>query len=924
RETALLTCDEVAAKVQAAGARLLLAGTINTLTLNASLFQSTVGQDNRFQVEPHQFDVELGRVTSGEQRIGGGSMKLAGARLYIKNTTRILAQSSGLSGILEIGAWNRSIEQATLRLPGNATLVTDLKPVAPDAENVTIRLDLATGAAELWGGHLHGVPPMPILAPALNTGAVTLSDVKLTVGNVLLSAVNGRLSANLEKVEGTAATASLSRPTGTATLTAPLLRWLRADAAVDQTTDQFALADLSLSKIDFLNAIGEIRSSREKVALSGPVKVHLDSLTPTSLTGHATWTRPSMPAFRFLLPEGAIDALDLDGLGDLDHLRLRGRLAATQFRIGPIGIAHALSVPFDVVATTAELRFPLQFTLGPVGAGLVVHDQDQTAAITATLANADLAGQIILAWPALDQSRLEVPPDHLHLTLKNTVVTKPILAGTAPSFGSSDVRAANATALSAGEHSSGLLRLTANVLFLGQPILRVGQKGKEAPSSLTLSSTGQATARFDLATGKMALLKANFLAKDIAFSLLDPTAALDLSGTVVTSPALRLASLAIAIDQEASPPIAQAELTTLAVDASRVSRPRTNDQPNEISFAATPSQPLTIASLKATRTSIADAVDLQEVTVKGLDLEAHDASAQFGGGFAISGATLVLKAAAIADVLDAGGQTYDFDHVAFAARGSLSTTGQLHINGDTTFEIALEVSGKSNELTGTGSAKLGRFTGSMVTTLPIEVACKLNLPFEYNFASGVSALQVTALQVTADHGRFSGEGNLAPIALLLHSTSGASCNTSPPYEIVISEERKVSMTGVCCCPPSFCEWSATIPKVALRWHKNFQVFTLDGTAMLTNPRVSLRDQRLHVCNLGAISVAAPPGGALVLGVVAPQIDTGVPGADQIINPLISGAFAVVESTAATALANGAGIIASALSTPLGNLQCIAD
>jgi hypothetical protein len=908
---ALLSCDDVAAEAKAAGARLLVAGTLNKLKLSARVFEATSGE-NRFQVDERELDAELGRVVSGAHRIGGGMMSLAGAKLWVTNPSRLLALAQKMTGTVEIEAWNRTIVDATLRLPGDSALTATLSPIDPDRENVTIRVDTATGVAQLWRGRLEGVPAQSLAGVNLTAGGVALENANLAVRRVMVLADAGHLTSTLADANGTATIATLARSSVKTTFTNPAVQWKRADGSADQSPDDFKLAELSLADALFRTEAAEVRTSTDVVALTGAAEATFARLTTAVATGKVHWTRPEVPALPFLLPAAAVDKIDMDIAGNLDTPRLRGSAVATRFAIGPIEVANALAIPFDLTGGNAEARFPLRFSFGPVGAGVTVRDQDQTAAITAMLTKADLDGAVVLKWPELRQSHLDVDPDRFHLVLSNTVATKPLLAGTAPAFGSASVAVVNSTAISAGETSTGVLKLTTDVLILGQPILRVGDKGHESPSTLTLTANGSAAARYDIANGKMALLRGKFLATDVEFALLDPAGALDLSGTVVTSPRVKFHELSIDIDEEQQPKKSQAALRALSITAARVARPRSPEHPKEVTWDAIPARPLSIDLIEASKTSISDAVEMKQITVRGLDVVVQDGSVQFGEGFHVNQAGLTLKARSIASVDDGGDPTYEFDDASFSVGGRLSTTGQVHINGDTGFELGINVSGKSNRLNGSGTAKVGVFTGSDVTTLPITTVCTLNLPVELNFVAGG-----VDLNVSVSDGNFEGDGNLGTLDLLLHSTSGASCDTASK-EFVIAQEKKYSTTGICCCFHT-CEWSVTTPKVAFNYHEHFHIDALGTTAVLSNPRVHLGAGTLNVCNAGAISLGAPTG---AIGAVSPAIETGYPGADAIINGIIDVTATVIESTTANVITNTATFFVSSLATGAGNLLCL--
>ncbi len=911
-----LSCDQIA-KAQAGGTHLMLSGTLNSLEMNASVFQA-VSSQNRFQVDEHQLKAELGHVTSGTLRIGGGALNLVGARLYIRLPARLLALAEQLEGTMEIEAWNRTLDGATFRLPGGASFATQLSPVDPQRENVVTRVDLKTGGAQLWKARLAGAPPRSLNVPSLAVADLTLDQARLDMPRVSLTADAGKLTASLEDVKGTAARAALARTTVTTALRNPELQWQRADSPVDPSADELKMTSLSLTDASFRSPAAEVRTADGLVALSGAAEAKLAALSTTAATGHVHWAHPEIPALPFLLPPGAVDGLDVEISGPLDHPRLRGSASTQRFAVGPLAIDHALPLAFDLVGGGAELRFPLRFDLArPVGAGVVLRDKEQ-ATLTAKLTRADLDATVVLAWPDLRRSRLEVPADRFHLALAAAAAVRPLLAGTAPTFGNNNLAVSNPTPLTVGETSSGLLRLTADALVVGQPVLRIGERGKESTSTLKLTSAASVALGYDLATGKVSLRKGKLLADGVGFTLLDPNATIDLAGTLVTSPRLKLDHLSIEIDEEQTPSVSHAILQGIEIGATRVARPASTGHSSEVTFDAVPAKPLTIEVVDAARAAVADAVDLRTITIRGIGFALQNATARFGDGFGVDEAGLSLQAKSITSVEDAAGPAYSFENASFEAHGKLSASRQVHINGHTRFDLALSVSGKSDRLSGAGHATLAGFTGSAQSELPLTVACTLQLPIEYNFSQGGADLAVAARD-----GDFSASADLGHLALLLHSKSGASCDTASE-EHVISPEHEAWTNGFCLFPPRACRWSVTIPKVAFSWHKRFEIHQLAGTALLTHPRLDLQHGQLRVCNLGVISIGPPEGALEVLGGVSPQIDSSWPGADQIINPIISALSDTVESTTSTALLNGVGLFASTLATPTGNLLCLAQ
>lgn len=925
----LLTCDEIAARASEAGIQLLLAGRLKALTkLDGALFNSSAGGGNRFQIEEGKLVATLSRVQSGALSVAGGTMPLAGSMLWIENTERLLATSDGLMGTLQIEAWNRQLLGAKVTFPGGSSTTVDLAPVRPDTENVTVHLNLATGHAKLWQASLRTATVPPVDATELGLGAIVLHDAALRVRGLTINAADGLVTGVLDDLQGGADAAVLERSTDVTRLSQPTLSAKRAQASVETPADNgFALSALSLTDTLLESDRGEVRTRNDIVAILGAVRASFQTLGANALAGHLEWTRPALPALTFLFPNEAVETLRLEVDGDLDELSIRGDISAARFSLGSIDILHALSAPFDLGKIVGQVRIPFAVSIPSVSSSFALRDADQEVTVSATIIRGYLAGALVLHWPDLEDSHLEVPPDSLHLTLSSTVVTKPFVAGTRPAFGSAEVHLSNPTELVAGKQSTGSLELGTDFLALGQPILRVGEKGKASRATLSLQSEGAVRLGYDLATHKASLVEGELTARGVEISLLDPAATIDVSGTLLTSPRIGVEVLSL----RANASQALFEILGLSINAAQASHPRSPDRPAEVSFEATPTAPIKLETMEGSA-AIGDSIALRPITFRGLHSEFHNASVQFGTDFAVRGARLAMGVELISVAPDTDPVQYAYKDLSLQATGRLAVRGQVHINADTEFEISATASGSADRLNGDGTAKIGSFTGWTTSAIPAKAFCQVNVPVEYNYKSGGAVLHLEV-----DDGHFAATGNLRPLAVLLKSTSGASCDTAPE-DLVIVPEKKISMTGICCAETKCalgicgcvryktCEWYTTIPKVALRWHKRFEVHGLGATALLTNPRIRLEDEKLQVCNLGTVSVASSPGGALLLGGVSPQIDSSVPNVDAIINntlnPLISGSFALAESAVTTSIANGVGLAASTLATPAGNAMCL--
>ena len=929
-QKALLSCEEIAQEAEKAGIHLLLAGTIETLpVLNAQLFRSNNGGGNRFQIDARQFKATLSRVQSGAISLAGGTMHLAGAKLYVENVTRVLALPDRLEGTLQIEAWNRNVVGAAITLPGGAVTTADLAPMTPNTENVTVHLDLAKRLARFWKARMRSTSLLSFAAPELALGPVVLREATLEVQNVEIKTTDGQSTAIVHNLAGTAGTAVFARDTDTAALDRPTLHVKELTSLVEAPAGQgLVLSALSSSDVSLESDRGEVKTAGNAVLVRGGVKAHFAKLDSKMVDGNIDWSRPALPALSFLVSAEAAETLHLEVSGAPNSLKIQGKLAASRFNIGRVEISQEISIPFTLGAIGVEIRIPLAIALPPVGSSVTIRDDDQKALLSASITQGNLSGVVVIQWPELEKSRLEVPADSLRLTLANTVATKPFMAGATPSFASAGVVLTNATPLAVGKETTGALTISSELLALGQPIIRVGEKGKEARATLALSAQGTVRIGLDLATGHVSLLSGQFAARDVELALLDPSATIDLSGTLISAPRIKLRELSLAANGE----LAEFSMAGLTIDASHVSHPRPADRPSEVAFEATPAAPIKLDRMSGSAT-LDDSLTFHPVTFSGFSLDLRDAAVQFGTDVAVGEARLTVSAVSVSVLPQSAPVQYVYQNISFWASGRLSVSGEAHINDDAGFEISATASGLSDRLSGTGTAKVGAFTGWATSSIPAEAFCKLNIPVEYNFASGGAALDVVVRE-----GHFAATGNLAPLGVLLKSTGGASCDTEPE-EFEILPEKWVSTSGVCCVETKClgpvcgcvrwegCEWKTKLhDKVALKWHKRFEVHALGATATLTNPLLQLEDGRLRVCNRGVVSIASLPGGVLLVGDVSPQVDSSVPLIDDVlrnsINPILSGSFGLAESALATGLAQGVGFLASSLATPTGNLLCL--
>lgn len=918
----LETCDQVSTRAIADGAQLRLAGVLNWLTMRGSTFVPTGGGSTRFQIDENGLDAELGHVTSGAHQIGGGTMSLRGSLLWISNPTALFSTADRIEGTLQIKAWNRVLEDATLRLEGGAALTTTLRPVAPDRDNVIIRVDMGNGDARLWQGRFTAAPPARLSASAATLAALSFEDPTLTIGRLAAKADRGVLSFTLGAVDGRSDRITAVRTAVTTALEQATFQIARVEGKARQSTTAFELAETELHDASFTAPdMRLLQTGGDDVLIGGAAEARFRKLTSTEIDAGVRWTRPDLPAIAFLLPAGAPATAFATIRGLLDSPRVSGSIGTSKVSLARATLERLLDLAFDIVNGDGDLRVPVRFSFGGQGARFTIKDELQEAVITAAIRNADLDGTLVIPLNDLKESRLEVAPDRFHLVLDNTVATKPVIAGTTPAFGQLGLSVMNPTALRVGRASTGLLTLATDVFLLGEPVLKVGEGGRESRASLQLRADGSAIVRYDLADGKVGLRKARLSVANADFRLLDPTGTLDLSGTIIATPVVRLDALSVTIDEEQQPPVHQASARNLVVSAARVTRPRDPQHPKDVSFDAVPERPLTVARLEAGRATIDSAVILESIGIYSLDFALKDGSAHFGDGFEIDHASIALGATSIVSTKNGGQTTQVYDNASFRANGTLSPGQALHVNNQPSFSIDVNVSGPQDRLTGAGTARVDPFTGYAQSRTEIDFKCrdsdKLYVPIDYNFAIAGP----TTLAVRVEDGKFGALGQTGPLGLAL-SVSGSRCN-SPTQKHLIAEAQEGWTNGVCfrcCMPPEAygCRWKWTTPEVSFNYNIKLEVTVPATTITMTNPVVRFEDQNLRVCNRGAITVLP---GAIIAG-YSPQIETPYPGADGIINTILSTGFVAAQSLALTAVANGAGFTATVGGSLYGNLQCL--
>jgi hypothetical protein len=917
--TALETCREVEDRMRGLGAQLIVSGRLNTLDISGHVFIATKG-GNRFQIDPGKLDVEMGSVDSGERTLGGGKIDLRGAKLWIKNPTRVLVTDSQIQGTFEIEAWNRRIVGFSLAFREGLAYRMELAPTHPDTENVFIRVDLVDGATSLWKGDLTGTPsPDNTAAQGADLGPLTLSGAELTATKANVTAVAGVTRATLSSVKGTASLASSVGATFGLRLREPTFEANSVSAPLTITESGSTLGDTSALGVTIASTDGSVAQANGQSVVEGPLGASVKTLSTAQIDGTSTWQTPHLPILEFLLSPAAVSELKMEFHGAPSNPRLTGTITTASFSLGDVLVsAPTTRIAFNIPQISVSIRVPIAIDFGPVGGSFQVHDAQGTVSLQGDVKTFHAAGDLVLPFPDLAQCHLEIPDGGLRVALGGAVAVSPFIAGVKPDFGAGDIAAANFGPLMIGRTSTGLVTLRANVFVLANPRIRVGSAGQGAAFvNLSLEAQGGATLLHDLADGSTQVAVADIQAQNI--SATTDGAVLDFDGVHVSSPAVTIASLSVRLDQLGPVKYQEGHLTKLSASAGQVTRPYDASKPTEVTYSAVPTKPVTLEELTAHKLALADNLSFDENDIKTFDLGLARANVDFAGGVKVSDASMTVHLGrAVQASVPGSGPVTTLTDGQFDFQGKLGVTGPISVNGNVGTRVSMHVDGPTDHLTGTGSIGIDAFTGHAQSDVRIDFACEttdhLDVPMEYNFAiAGVN------LAATMTSGALTGEANIGPLGLVVHTTNGAECHDKDK-KIIIAPATEGWTYGICSKGLEFyrCEWHWSTPEINIIYNIHLAVRFGEETITMTHPRLRLRSNGLNVCNMGAILVP----NTIAIGGYSPNIVTNYPDASNLINGLIDATFEPVQSLAVSAIGTGVGWLVSGAATVDGNLMCI--
>ena len=918
-----LGCADLLKFAKTKGIQPVISGIANKLDLTGTIFKANDGA-NRIQFEPGKFAVSFATVDDGALSIGGGRVALSGGSATIGNTTRAAGTKGAASGTFNIAMSGRSIANARLELPGGAFGKLTLKPTGPEV----FQYNLTGKHALIWEGNFTSSATFAMSGPAITLPNVRLEQPDVKVAQAEVAASHGALTVKISNTKGRANAMS-------ATLGKSVLRLAevntvlgRISGKLNQAASSLTGAGLSFFDSTFASENARLISAGGDDIIKGPVRIAVKEVSSDHVDVAAKWPQPTTVGFGGFFGSKGISEANLSLIGPPNTPKLGGDIKVAGIKVGNLALAADSAFNFSSSLSTV-IHIPIYLSSGPKQQAVTLADKDQVIILKAGLKHFDLKADLELHIDDLAKTRVVIAPQGFNLVLNAVISTQPFVAGTQPAFGDFEVKVVNPTAVALGSTRAGLVELSATTLTLGEPLLRIGQKGGEVKAKVNLKSEGNANLYYDLGTDKTRLVEGTFAARDVDFKLLEAGKELDLDGTLLRDAEGKIGVLKVTFikaagwipGSDADASLGTAHIENLVLGGTSVRRPQDPAHPGEISFDARIDHPFKITEANAAEVKIDKLLDIQILTSTGIELAIANASADFSGGFGLEDGAISIAVDKIAAIKAAGAELYQFSNARIVGDGKLKiNSGGISINGagiHASVEIA--ASGQSDKLTGGGHLRIDPFSGAMQTSLSTGFKCNdgniLAIATELNVVLGL-----VDLNLIYNSGNVDGSALIGLLGLAVHSKAPGGCD-GPVKSHVVQAKGKWWTDGICTqlWPPKawHCHWE--LPEISYSYHFTSRVLGFGGVIGLPATTLRLAGRHLSFCSPG------PPDMAqfVIVGpLLVPQIDSSANILAELAakgaNVLMQLQFGVWETFLTTAVANGAGWLALAG----GGLACL--
>ena len=682
------------------------------------------------------------------------------------------------------------------------------------------------------------------------------------------------------------------------------------------------------------------------------------TLSPTAFDGQFNWSRPDVLSWPSSSPRERRGSWPYNseepGAAPSGS---RVRSTPTPFSAASLRFLRPLHLEIPETPASEEIALPILLDEPTQMGSVELSDQTPAVLLSGKLNKLFLKATCTLALDDPEKSRLQILPENLQVEVAGAIAATPWLGSTKPLFGGALLSARNPTALNVGlVERSGVVLITAGAVTLGDPILRFGSSNPFR-ARLDLKSTGEATFAHCLNRGDLQIVKGT-LAADGAFKSLDAGATMDLGGTLLTDPAGSIQGLVFAVDRLKG----QGSLSTglISLGGTRVVRRPDPARPDDLGFEGSPQGQLSIAGLAGIPMLSAGGIEFTNLQARGISLALSQATFEIGQAMTLREASLSLRGDRVTSSLELPETDSDtpapvtpkylqlgslegicrpsegdapayvrheyFDHVVLDASGKLAVKGDVGnhqeldlANAPTVNGAHLEVSGRTDRLSGNGGADFGGFAGTLHFAIETKANCAgdqlLRIPMNSALATGGSRLTITL-----DRGDTDVKGSFAGFGLAMVSTAESECEGDWEKQVLVAATSGWT-DGICPTwqePFRHCRWSWSTPEVSYEYRSKAVVRALTSSVFMANPRIEMSKKKTLICNVGPAAI----GPTAIVGGYYPEFRGSVPVVSDIANALVGATAEIAETGIASVLNLIAGLAGDVLGSPLGPAACI--
>jgi hypothetical protein len=862
------------------------------------------GDSSRWQIEPGGLDVTFGRVDTHLKKLygatlrptgGSGGASLAGRQLEVTNPhSQIFYDLSAnlQGGVVRVGTTDVQLSGASLEVAAGPSITIDLAcrydPNRPDLGRVSFDVDVTTGATLFVQGQCHrdGVDfPASIWKSAgleIDSTATHANRVALVGGETgaALAVTGLRLQAGeLRYGPRPSLVATTPQPVAVDELAGP----------VPNSEAALVLADGTWSGLRTTGAAVQLAGG----AVRGTAEIALRSLSADAMAGSLRLAAPSVAPLEAVLSRLAADRLVFDFEGKKTDLKVNGELLARAVGAGALAWQEQdRTLTFESTggsadASGAEFAFALE---SPAGKMVLSNPTGAGPRLEGVIRQLVLRG-VFRTASGESPPRVSVPPGGLRVDLGIAASTGSLLFGSPAQFPAAALAVSTPKGfeLSPGQ-ASGDLVVSAAAIVLPSPALSFADETAGFRLDVPISTTGRVVLHMELASAAVALESGQFHAEGIGGAALGG-GTVTVSGIKLVSPAVSLAVLDIMVAQGVGLVAGQ----RLTFQTQVVEHPGTPYWRAEMAAGDS----VVLPAFEAVLGTVANAITVEHVTLHDLKVAAVRGEFKTSDGFAVAGSDLQFGAHRLTEsTIDHGSVSVGGGSFAVAHRDNGSAIdAHAELVG---FNLTLD--GPLEQLNGGGALQLRNISVNGKYRLAVGDCSEAD---RWRITGAVD-IDAANLSLTLAQGRTTGGVDISGgKAYVVNDGSPQRCDWDEPKKIADEKWAIFSLPcGLEGFPPhlKMCDVKMIIvPALVISIHWAATLYSLQDSATIASAHLSVNGgDGLQVC-LRHLELSPP----LIAASYLPTPNTsGVPLVGKLLDDLLRGAAALVESPILNAIGDG--------------------